>query len=203
MYVLVGTGGHAKVVFYGLRGNLTAKKSIVVRDDNIDEHEDHFMGLPISTPAILDRMENTHVHVAIGDNVIRERILELAIARGATGFTVIDPESHVADTARTGLGVFVACGAVVAADAEIGRGVIVNHNAVVDHDCYVDSFSHIAPGVVLSGNVTIGNRVLVGAGAVVLPNITIGDDVIVGAGSVVTKSIPARAKWIGSSQITA
>jgi sugar O-acyltransferase (sialic acid O-acetyltransferase NeuD family) len=201
MYVLVGTGGHAKVVFYGMRGHLTAKKSIVVRDDHTDKRKDFFMGLPVSTPALVKSMKNTNVHVAIGDNRTRERILEVAVATGATAFTVIDPESHVSDTARIGLGVFVACGAVVAADAYISCGVIINHNSVVDHDCCVDSFSHMAPGVILGGNVTIGKRVLVGAGAVVLPNIIIGDDVIVGAGSVVTKSLPAGSKWIGSSQI--
>lgn len=201
MYVLVGIGGHAKVVLPEMLGGLTAKKSIIVRDDRLDKGKDLFMGLQVRTPALAENMKNTNVHVAIGDNRTRERILELAVAKGAVAFTVIDRGSHVADTARIGLGSFVACGAIVATDVDISSGVIINHNSVVDHDCCVDSFSHIAPGAILGGNVTIGKRVLVGAGAVVLPNIIIGDDVIVGAGSVVTKSLRAGSKWIGSSEV--
>lgn len=48
------------------------------------------------------------------------------------------------------------------------------------------------------GNVTIGNRVFIGAGSIVLPGVTIGDDVIVGAGSIVTKSIAANSVAAGN-----
>jgi maltose O-acetyltransferase len=41
------------------------------------------------------------------------------------------------------------------------------------------------------GQVTIGNRVFIGASAIVLPGVVIGDDVIIGAGSVVSSNIPS------------
>ena len=41
------------------------------------------------------------------------------------------------------------------------------------------------------GQITIGNRVFIGASAIILPGVIIGDDVIVGAGSVVSSNIPS------------
>lgn len=61
-----------------------------------------------------------------------------------------------------------------------------------------DASMHRALGYTLISNVTIGNRVFIGAGSIVLPGVTIGDDVIVGAGAVVTKSIPAGEIWGGN-----
>ncbi len=47
-------------------------------------------------------------------------------------------------------------------------------------------------------NVSIGNRVFIGAGSIILPGVTIGNDVIVGAGSIVTKSIPDNCVYAGN-----
>ena len=60
-------------------------------------------------------------------------------------------------------------------------------------------FCHVAPGAVLGGNVTIGERCLIGANSTVLPGIKIGFDVIVGAGSTVTKNIPEGDVWTGAA----
>lgn len=48
------------------------------------------------------------------------------------------------------------------------------------------------------GNVTIGNRVFIGAESVVLPGVTIGDDVVIGANSTVTHNIPSNSVAVGS-----
>lgn len=49
--------------------------------------------------------------------------------------------------------------------------------------------AHIAPSSTLCGNVTIGEKSLIGAGTIVIPNTVIGNNVIVGAGSVIIKNI--------------
>ena len=59
-------------------------------------------------------------------------------------------------------------------------------------------FVSLHPAAVLSGNVTVGERTMVGAGAVVLPGVTIGSDVQVGAGAVVTKDVPDGVTVVGS-----
>ena len=48
------------------------------------------------------------------------------------------------------------------------------------------------------GNVTIGNRVFIGAESVILPGVTIGNDVVIGANSTVTHNIPSNSVAVGS-----
>jgi len=45
--------------------------------------------------------------------------------------------------------------------------------------------------------VTIGDRVFIGANAVIMMGVTIGDESVVGAGSVVTKDVPSRTVVAG------
>tara|TARA_B110000879_G_C11077460_1_gene473338 strand:+ start:150 stop:758 length:609 start_codon:yes stop_codon:yes gene_type:complete len=199
MITLVGTGGHAKVVFESMLMHVDQNHNlIIVRDDVASTPGRRFMGLEVETPALLQDMNRINLHVAIGNNVTRQQMLTEGCKRGAYLYSIIHKKSYVCDPKAIGAGSFVASGAIVSVHVSVGDGVIINHNAVVDHDCLLGNFCHVAPGAVLCGNVTLGKRVMIGARAVVLPNIIIGDDVIVGAGSVVTKSIQQGKTWIGN-----
>ena len=74
----------------------------------------------------------------------------------------------------------------------------MNTNCSVDHDCKISSFAHMAPGATLSGGVTIGENVLIGAGATVIEYKSIADNVIIGAGSVVVEDIPETGTYFGN-----
>ena len=87
--------------------------------------------------------------------------------------------------------------AVVNPYATVEANVIVNTSAIIDHDCKVRDASHISPGAILAGNVTVGSKSWVGLGAKLLEGVTIGDGVIVGAGSVVTSNCPDRVLLTG------
>ena len=84
---------------------------------------------------------------------------------------------------KMGNGILVAAGAVVNPLAQIGNGAICNTSCSIDHECVVGAFSHIGPGAILCGNVTVANGTLVGAGAVVRQGITIGANAVIGAGA--------------------
>ena len=87
--------------------------------------------------------------------------------------------------------------AVINAYSRVEANVIVNTSSVIDHDCTIHEASHISPGAILAGNVTIGGGSWIGLGAKILEGITIGKEVIVGAGSVVTKSFPDKVVLTG------
>ncbi len=65
---------------------------------------------------------------------------------------------------------------------------------ILAHDASTKTFL----GYTKIGNVSIGNRVFVGAGSIILPSVEIGDDVIIGSGSVVTKPIPSNSVAVGN-----
>ncbi|MDA7844235.1 NeuD/PglB/VioB family sugar acetyltransferase [Gammaproteobacteria bacterium] len=198
MFIIVGTGGHSKVVCASLEESFFLNTQI--RDDKILKSKKNFMGKSIHSPALPLDMNGVKLHVAIGDNFIREQILMLGIERGALEASVVHPLSSIHNIDMVAPGSFIACGAILSVDSSIEIGTIVNHNAVVDHDCKIGPFCHIAPGATIGGNVTIGKRVLVGSGATILPNITIEDDSIIGSGSVVTRSISKGTTWIANKE---
>jgi sugar O-acyltransferase (sialic acid O-acetyltransferase NeuD family) len=195
MPVIVGAGGHAKVVIDAMLCGGTPREAIGVRDGNAARAGGELLGFAIATPELPQGTRDA-LHIAIGNNGVRARLHEKA-ARSAF-VTVVHPAATVAHSATLGAGSFVAAGAIVGPAAQTGKSVIVNHGAVIDHDCSVGDFSHVAPNATLGGCVTVGLRVLIGAGAVVLPGVSVGDDAIVGAGAVVLGDIGAGETWAGN-----
>lgn len=195
--ILVGAGGHARVVFDAARA-ARPTTAIEVRDDFPRSPEPALGGLPILTPAWpADGARGQRVHVAIGDGEARQRLAERFISGGASLVEIRHPRAVVADTARVESGTFVAANAIIGPAATVGRGAIVNHSAIVDHDCRVGEWCHVAPGAILGGGVVLGAGVMVGAGAVVLPGVQIGAGATIGAGAVVTRPVKAGSVMVG------
>lgn len=202
MVFLIGTGGHAKVVYEAMIGSGLEQGEINLRDRQPSDGKGFFSGQQIHTPEVSPEIGGARFHIAIGNNTVRAELFARAKEQNADGHTVLHANSDVSPSAIIEEAVFVASAAIVAANAKIGAGAIINHGAIVDHDCTIGEFCHIAPSAVLGGNVTIGERTLIGSGAIVLPGLDIGRDVTVGAGATVTKPIGDGGKWIGTSVVS-
>jgi len=192
--LILGAGGHAKVVLDALLRQGLRRAGVEVADDGVALQGREFLGAPVR--ALAD-CQARRFHVAIGAAAARERAFGRLRGQGRVALSVLHTAASISPLAVLGEGVFVAAQAVVGPAAQLGEGVIVNHGAVVDHDCVVGAFSHIAPNATLGGGVTIGRRVLVGAGATLLPGVRVGDDTIIGAGALVARSIDAGGTWVG------
>ena len=199
-----GAGGHAKVVADVARANGLEIAGFL--DETEARHSHAFYGSHIVggsrwlTSPEGDRA--CEVFVAIGDNMTRERCLEVAMREGYSIPTLVHPSSSVSPSAQLASGTIVMAGAIVQAATVIGLGGIINTGASVDHDCVLGRVVHIAPGARLAGQVEVGDRSCIGIGAVVIPRIRIGHDCIVGAGAAVIRDVldgetvvgvPARA----------
>lgn len=136
--------------------------------------------------------------VGVGENNIRQKIINFLKTQGVACTSVIHPSAIVSGTATIGEGSFAAAGAKVNPMASVGAGVILNTGCIVEHDCRVGDFAHIAPGAVLAGSVTVGKGSFIGANAVVKQGVSIGSNVVVGAGSVVLTDIPDNQTWVGN-----
>ena len=137
--------------------------------------------------------------VALGDNKLRQRVqLLLRAALGTAPVTAAHPSAIVSPLAVVGAGSLLAPRAVLNAGARVGEGGILNTGAIVEHECQLADFTHIAPGAVLAGNVTVGAGAFVGAGAVVRQGIRIGAGALVGAGAVVVRDVAPGAQVRGN-----
>lgn len=200
--VIVGAGGHAKVIADILLQNGEYEIAGLI-DKTAKEG---FWGIPVLGDddylAELYRTEKIrYAFVALGNGKLREKISQHILDIGYQLINAISHHAVLSPTCKVGLGVAVMPGAVINAEAEIGNGCIVNTNASVDHEVKVGEYSHIAPGCAISGCVQIGRHCLIGTGSRIIDKIRIGDYVTVGAGAAVIRDhmetgtvvgIPAR-----------
>ena len=178
---IYGSGGHGKVI----RDFFQTSEMIMFVDD---ESEEKVACNPEEIP------DGARVVIAIGDNFVRQTVAgRLQNNRKNLIFPIVHhPSVLLSDRARVAAGNVFCAGSIITIGSVIGHLCIINTAATVDHDCRLGDFVHIAPGVNLCGNVSVGDRTLVGVGTSVRPGITIGSDTIIGAGSVVVNDIPSR-----------
>jgi UDP-perosamine 4-acetyltransferase len=201
--VILGGGGHAKVVIEALRAEGRLEPAAIV-DASLERKGQSVFGVPIvgddSSLAPLLASGVTHAVAGVGgiaDNTPRRNVMLKAREAGfhLAGVihpsAILSPSAQIADTAQ------ILAGAVIGADAVIEEGVVVNTRAVVEHDGRVDLYAHVATGAVLAGGVTVSILAHVGAGAVVRQKITIGVGAVIGAGAVVVKDVPDGQVVVG------
>jgi serine O-acetyltransferase len=89
--------------------------------------------------------------------------------------------------------------------ADIGLGTRFVHGFAIvllaeriGDDCQIFQNVTVGDSPSKAGLPTIGDRVSIFPGAVISGPITIGDDVVIGANSVVTMSVPAGEVWAGA-----
>ncbi|USQ97432.1 acetyltransferase [Caulobacter sp. RL271] len=195
--VIIGGGGHAKVVIESLRASGHAVAAIV----DADPTPRVVLGVPVLGDDLklpeLRGQGLSALFVAVGDNRLREMLGRKARGLGFSLVNAIHPSATISPTARIGEGVAVMAGAAINAESEIGDLAIVNTGAVVDHDCRLGAACHLGPASALAGGVTIGDRAFLGVGARVIPGVSIGADTIVGAGGVVVRDLPEAVLAVG------
>lgn len=196
--VIVGAGGHAKVIADILLQN--GEYEIVgLIDKNAKEG---FWGIPVlGNDDLLYELYRTekvrYAFVALGDGKVREKISQQILDAGYQLINAISRHAVLSPTCKVGQGVAVMPGAVINAEAEIGNGCIVNTNASVDHEVKVGEYSHIAPGCAISGCVRIGRQCLIGTGSRIIDKVRIGDYVTVGAGAAVIRDYMEAGTVVG------
>ena len=199
--VLIGAGGHARVVWDTLelireRDDLQV---VAVLDDDPALWGKSFATLTIDGPIQkIERVRADAALIAIGDNRARRDVYARVETLGVPFVNALHPRAMIARDVQIGAGVVAFANVVVNTGSRIGDNVILNTACSVDHDCVIGVHAHIAPGVHLAGTVTIGEGTLLGIGSIAIPNVTIGEWVTVGAGSVVTQDIPSRVAVVGA-----
>ncbi|MEK3854455.1 acetyltransferase [Cytobacillus sp. FSL H8-0458] len=200
MYLLIGGGGHAKVILDCLNAN--KEKILGVLDDNpAIKNVNGFpvLGRVARAPALLkEHGSKLKLIISIGNNKHREKIvLELHSYNPIYG-KVIHPSAIVSASSFIDEGTVIMPNSVVNASAQVGKHCIVNTASVIEHDCSLEDFVHVAPGAHLCGNVKIGRGTHIGVGANVIQNISIGRNSIIGGGSNVITSIPDSVTAFGN-----
>lgn len=191
--IVIGAGGHARVVIATLQAAGRIVEAIV--DEDEARRDDYVLGIQVvGSLDCIERYSGLEAIIAVGENATRRR---LATDLALNWATVVHPKATVYEGVTLGAGTVVFAGAVIQPGSTIGMHTIINTSASVDHDCKIGSFVHIAPGVHLGGGVRVDDGAFVGIGSTVLPNRRLGSDAILGAGSVAIRNIASRTVSVG------
>lgn len=197
--VILGAGGHGQVA-----ADCAETMNIFSRIVFLDEV------YPDKTQAgcwpILGKSENainfdkqtTCFFVAIGDNSIRQKVLEDLIQENLHIISLIHPTAVISAYANVEKGVLVCANATINHKAVVGIGSIINTMASVDHDCLIGNYVHISVGVRLAGAIKVDDRSFLGINSCVIQGVNIGKDCILGAGATLIRDLPSNTTAVGT-----
>jgi|SRR3990170_5438116 len=199
--IIIGGGGHAKVLIEALRLN-------GIKIIGIIEAEPSFVGKQvlgitvIGNNDMISKYKPTDVELVNGIGSVslplkRKAIFERFKSLGFMFAKVIHPSAIIASDVFIGEGAQIMAGTIIQPESRIGCNTIVNTKVSVDHDCIIGDHTHLAPGVTLSGRVKIGNETHVGIGANLIQGVKVGRSVVIGAGALVLNDILDEVIAIG------
>lgn len=199
--IIIGAGGHAKVVADALLSAGMTLLGFIDRD--VATHGRMLCNAKVlGDDQILNRYHRDEVWLAngiggVGDTSNRMKV-QLQIERAGWKFVdVRHASATVSSFARIGRTVQLLAGAIVQPDAILDEGCIVNTRAVIEHDVHLGAWVHVAPGAVICGNSKVGSQSHVGAGSVIRNGIVVGPSSVIGAGAVVVKNFDGHGKLVG------
>lgn len=193
-FILLGAGGHAKV----LADLLLSQGRKIMGITDVDERlygKPLFFDIPVLGPDETVLQYNTDavgLANALGSTRTtdtREKLFQRFCSKGYLFPNLIHATAFIGNDVQLGAGVQIMAGAYLQTGAKIADNVIVNTGALVEHDCMIDSHVHIASRAVLAGGVCVGERSHIGAGAVVIQGLSIGKDCTIAAGAAIIKHV--------------
>jgi len=146
--------------------------------------------------------EDSRYVIAVGDPNDRQTLAGKITSSQLLPTTLIHDTVRRSEFVTIGAGSIICANAVLTCDIAIGCHVHVNLACTIGHDVAIGDFSTLSPGVNVSGNVEIGERVFVGSNVSFINGragkpLVIGDDAIIAAGACVTQDVAPGAMVAG------
>lgn len=197
--VIYGAGGLGREI-YELIDEVNKYNILGFLDDGIINNKES-VNIPI-----LGGIEFLHnieypigVVFAISDVYVKQNIYKkiLQINKGHYFPIVIAKYSYVSKRAMLSEGTIVGRYCSVSTSVQLGKLVFLNTKCDIGHDSIIGDFCSLMPSVNVSGNVSVGQRTLIGVQSAILQGIKIGSDVTVGMGSKVMTDVPDNCTVMG------
>lgn len=202
--VIIGSGGHAKVI-----ADILLKRKEVLKEelDIIGFLDDNFQNLEyreifnipiLGSLELIEEFKNKDYEyiIAIGNNLIRKKIAEKYSK--LIYYTAIHPTAVIGNMVTIEEGTVVMANAVINSYSKIGKHCILNTSCVIEHDNNIKNYVHISPNTTLCGGVVIKEKSWIGAGSNIKQGVSIGKNVIVGAGTVVIRDVENNVTAVGN-----
>jgi sugar O-acyltransferase (sialic acid O-acetyltransferase NeuD family) len=121
----------------------------------------------------------------------RKKIFDQLTERSVPFANLIHPSAYVGMNCAIGRGNIILAKASLGAYVQIGDDNFISAQCNIEHHNKIESHCTFGPGVMTSGNVTIGGETKFGTGIFIEPNVSIGKKSIVSSGCIITRNVPA------------
>ena len=184
---LIGNGGHAREV----QAQMSIELFRFVSDEYWKEGDNKL--LPLSK----FESDKYAVMIAVANSKDREDIVK-SLPKETQYFTFIHPTAQLmSGDVIIGEGSFVGAYSIITCSVEIGKHAILNRGNHIGHDCRIGDYFSAMPGSIVSGNVTLGNKVYLGTNSCIREKISICNDVTIGLSTGIVKDIKESGVYAG------
>jgi len=128
---------------------------------------------------------------------LRLRVVSRAKECGVRFCNAIHPTATLTRWVTMGEGIVITAGCILTNQIRLGDQVQVNLDCTIGHDAVLDDLVTLAPGVHVSGLVTLSKGCYIGTGANIIDRVHIGEWSIVGAGSTIIRDVPPNTTVVG------
>lgn len=151
--IIIGAGGHGKVVLDILLKQKQLKKEFDILGFLDDKKDEKIMGYHVigflSDIKKYENEKNVLFILAFGDNIIREKIAKEN--KKLKYKTVIHPSVVLGEECEVGEGTVLKANSVIGPGTKIGKHCIINSLVSIEQDSLVEDFVHIYPNVSVYG----------------------------------------------------
>lgn len=200
--VLVGAGGHCKVIIEIIRS--TNQYEIIGITDTNKQTGEYILDVPIlGNDEYLKVLFNKGIECAflcvgaLSNPNIRNKMYSMIKDIGFQIPILIHQTAIISQSAKIGFGTCIMAGVIIEADTTIGENCIINSGAIVEHDCKIGMNTHISPGACIAGTVNIGYNCHVGINSTIIQGIRVFNNVTIGGGAVVINDIEDNLVVVG------
>ena len=192
--IVIGSGGHAKVVIDILH-EMEDIEILGITSNSLSVNS-FFLGYQVlGDDDVLTQFANQNCFIAMGlggykDNNLREKVYNYVKGLGFNFINAIHPKSIISKTVKLGESVVIFAGAVLNTEVQIGNNTIVLTGSTIDHETIVGNNVLISAGVTIGAYSKINDNSLLALGSKIISGITIGRNAVVAAGAVVIRDVP-------------
>lgn len=198
--IVIGSGGHAKVVIDIL--SLIPNIQILGVTSNVLKSGDYFLNYPVLGDDDSIKYLSKEINLVMGlggfrDNNLRLKVFNLLKGYGFQFTNAIHPSAYISKTAKLGEGVVIFPGVIINTEAEIGDNTIIATGATIDHETKVGNHVLVSAGVTIGAYCEIEENVLLALGSKVVSGIKVKKNSLIAAGAVVVKDINENEQVYG------
>lgn len=159
--LIVGAGGHGKVV-----KEIAEAVGCYEKIDFVDDNSSEAIGKVIDLQRLHEEYDSAFV--GIGNNQLRNELIQKLRAIGYEVPILIDPSAYISKSCHIAYGTLVEPKAIVNTNAIVGAGCIISVGGIVDHDVVLEDSVHVNAGAIVKVGGKIKKEIKLEAGQVVL-----------------------------------